>query len=520
MTKSSIRRRIASPRAIAVILLCTLLLVPWAAGATRAAKPGSENTGSARPFATPTVSRLLLGLKVMNYYPAHNGWNYMWTRWDTRSIATDFGRIAGLHANAVRLILQPGAFGYPAPRAAMLARLAQVIALAHTHGLRVQLSLFDWWGQYGDIAGSKEWARAVLAPYSHDRRVAFVELQNEMDFANPAAMTWARAMIPYLRAVTGIPVTVSVISRLDKLQGLVGALRAAPPDFYTFHYYPGSDVGDTYALLQHVQRIVAPAPLFVGETGLTTAPNDAAIAGLLPAPAAVEAYQDHYYRTVDYATSALRLPTAAPWILNDFAPGAIPRGNTAIGREYGMGLYRLDGTPKPAARSTAVFFGKGRVDLSFDNGFESGFTYDGTRYPTEWLLLHASEAQFAQDTTVARSGTASARMSHSTGDPSGVPAYAISPIDANVVPGRRYNLGVWAKGAAATGQTWVEIAWFDEARRLLGTSKSAFLPAGTTPWTLLSVSDVAPPSAAYVYLKLESGHNSGTVWFDDVSFGL
>jgi len=47
----------------------------------------------------------------------------------------------------------------------------------------------------------------------------------------------------------------------------------------------------------------------------------------------------------------LGLPTPAPWILNDFSPGAIPPKSRAanLPAEYGYGLFQLNGTPKPAA---------------------------------------------------------------------------------------------------------------------------------------------------------------------------
>ena len=66
-------------------------------------------------------------------------------------------------------------------------------------GLHVQFTLFDWWDEYRDVAGSKRWARAVLARYVGDPRVAFVELKNEIDPADAAALAWTRALVPWLR---------------------------------------------------------------------------------------------------------------------------------------------------------------------------------------------------------------------------------------------------------------------------------------------------------------------------------
>jgi hypothetical protein len=64
-----------------------------------------------------------------------------------------------LHTNTVRIILQAWTIGYPTPQPIMLTHLAQMLALAQAHGLRVQLTLFDWWNSYDDLTGSRQWAR-------------------------------------------------------------------------------------------------------------------------------------------------------------------------------------------------------------------------------------------------------------------------------------------------------------------------------------------------------------------------
>jgi hypothetical protein len=489
--------------------------VPGWLGAGGVARSPALSAG--RRHGPPRDIGTFLGhLREINYFPTHGGWSYMWQYWNAPAVDADLSRIAGLHATAVRIIIPALVFGYPRPQTAMQARLSQAIALAAAHGLRVHLTLFDWWGAYGDLTGSEQWAGSLLAPYRDDGRIAVVELKNELDADNPAAASWARVMIPYLRSLSGtIPVTISAAS-LEKLQSLVTALHITPPDFYTFHCYTGSEPALTYSVLQQAQQIVPRGRLFIGETGFSTTPGNY---GLPVSAAALEAEQDHFFRTVDYATSALGLPPAAPWDLNDFAAGAIPPGTTAARPvEYHYGLLRADGSEKPAALATARFFATGAVDLSFNNGFESGFDGAGGPLPTEWGLWHADEAHFALDRSIAHSGGASARISASSGDPSGVPAFYVSPINANVTPDRTYTASAWVAGRAATGTNRVALAWFDAGKHYLGLTSSALLPTGTSTWMLLSAVGVAPAGAAFVQIHLQSASNSGAVWFDDVSF--
>ena len=158
----------------------------------------------------------------------------MWDDFRPARLQTDFARIAALHANTVRLIVQAGTFGYPLPSLVYEAELAQAIDLAEAAGLHVQLTLFDWLGQHGlagsytDVDGSKRWAAALLAPYAGDPRIACVELQNELDPHDPAAVTWARVLLPYVQGVVrGTPVTLSVagadpVTELALLQRSLG----------------------------------------------------------------------------------------------------------------------------------------------------------------------------------------------------------------------------------------------------------------------------------------------------------
>jgi hypothetical protein len=479
--------------------------------------PTSPRAGAAPPLVTGRAAArdmvTALGrIKMINYYPARHGWAYMWTQWDPAEIDADFARISALHFNVVRVFIPPYTFGYPTPDPVELTRLGQLLTLASNHGLRVALSLFDRWGNYRDLTGSRQWAAALL-PNKGARRVAFVELRNEIDPTDAQAMAWARQLLPYVRdAAGGIPVTLSASGQagLSGLQDLVAGLRAVPPDFYSFHFYGPAPLA--YVTFRQAQQFVGPAPLFIGETGYSTCPCSSSS----PASAkAQEANQDHYYRTVEYATRVLGLPPAAPWTLNDFAAGAIPDPAPRLA-EYAYGILRLDGTLKPVAVTLHTFLGNGSLDTGFNNGFEESYAAGQVRLPTEWGIAGASAGHFALDTTVAHSGQASARLGMTAGAGSAAPAYVISPI-APLLPGQRYRASAWARGRDATGATRLALFWFNASGQPVAVTASGALPPGTTPWQLLSVTASVPPAAAYVEIHLESALNSGTVWFDDVA---
>ena len=324
---------------LAILIAASLILVKVLA------QPAPHSPAS-QPRAVPkrlTRVSTVQDLKEVNYYPAVGGWAYMWSNFHPGVIDRDFARIRGLDANTVRIFIQPSVFGFPTIDPVMANRLSEVIGLAAKHSLRVHLTLFDQWSQFTNINGSKEWLSWLLSRYRDDPRIAVVELQNEVAPQNREAVAWVTTMLPYLSTVMpGTLRTVSTGSVPPEIFALfTQELKKSPPSFWDYHYY--GPPGDAYSLLSRIKAIAAPRPLFVGETGYSTAgtPGD---------QAAQEQTQAAYYRAVFTAAAALGLPVPAPWTLNNFSPGAIPPSPAADNpAQYGYGLFQLNGTPKPAA---------------------------------------------------------------------------------------------------------------------------------------------------------------------------
>jgi hypothetical protein len=330
---------------VAILFVACLFLA--IALAIALAQPASHGAARQLPViqkSPATLEGRVRDLKEVNYYPAAGGHTYMWSRFDPTAIDRDFARIRALDANTVRIFIQPSVFGFPTVRPVMADRLSEVIGLAAKHSLRVHLTLFDWWSQYTDIHGSKEWVSSLLSRYRDDPRIAVVELQNEIYPQNREAVAWATTMLPYLSTVMpGTLRTVSTASVAPEVFALfTHQLKNSPPDFWDYHYY--GPPADALSVLSRIKALAAPRPLFVGETGHSTdgTPGD---------QAAQEQVQAAYYRALFTAAAALGLPTPAPWILNDFSPGAIPPDSPAVHdlAQYGYGLFQLNGTPKPAA---------------------------------------------------------------------------------------------------------------------------------------------------------------------------
>ncbi|MGZ8707801.1 MAG: hypothetical protein ACXW0R_10510, partial [Gaiellaceae bacterium] len=341
-------------------------------------------------------------LRVVSYYPADAGWTRMWEPWRPERIAGDLRRLRGLNANTVRVVLPAHFFGYPQPDERKLALLREFVGIAERSGLHVHFTLFDWWGEYGDIAGSKRWARTVLEPYLGDPRLAFVELRNEIDTRDQEALAWTRELVPWLRELLGreTPVTVSVggMNPVRDLRALAEALpSAARPDFFDAHYFTGGGER-AQRVFSTLRDVAAPTPLWVGEIGYPTSTTLSGYPGVPLTPSGQEAAQEHFLKLCFAATVRLGLPAPGLWILDDFAAGAMPSSDVSPREpEYRFGLFREDGSAKPAAAVVRRLFA-GQVDTRFNGGFEAAaVAEDGVSIPAVWAS--AGDLRLVLDST-------------------------------------------------------------------------------------------------------------------------
>jgi Cellulase (glycosyl hydrolase family 5) len=475
----------------------------------------------AAPAAPLDGLRAPADVRSISYFPARGGWTLMWTRFDAEAVDRDFARIARLRANTVRVIVPAGTFGYPQPDPAMSARLERVVDLAARHGLRVQLTLFDWWHDYSDVAGSRRWATALLSRYAGDERIAFVELKNELRPQDVGAAGWAAALIPHVRELTRKPVAVSVpaLDPARDLRLLRSALADTQPDFYSAHFYWRPELAAEH--LRAAAEAVAPVPLYLGETGYSTATAYAVVPGVPASPSAREAQQAYYLRSLADVARRLDLPPIAPWVLSDFAPNAIPPDDPGVHgnpREYRFGLFRVSGEPKPAAAALRSIFAGGRSD-GFNNGFEQVVRDErGRSFPALWRIRPARGAAFVRDARIARTGSASARIDGAAAGTGPDTAFAVAPADAGVAPGDRSTVTAFARAGSRCGQVRVALRWFASDGRAVGGVQSAPIRCDARGWQRVRASGTAPPSAAYVGLYLRAAGTVGPAWFDDVSY--
>jgi hypothetical protein len=284
---------------------------------------------------------------------------------------------------------------------------------------------------------------------------------------------------------------VSGIPGLTKMKATFGGTL----NYYDYHFYGNSERALT--ALRQAQAAVAPYPVVVGETGLSTL-------------GFTEGEQAAFLGRVYEAAELAGIKSIAVWTLVDFANGAIPTSQVgSVPAQYSYGLYRLDGTAKPSA--AVVKAGWAGADMPadlLDPGFEA------PAGQTAWRAFMPELGLGVKTQAVARTGKWSMAFSNTGKTSAGSPSIRVAPVTP-VLPGQRWTGEVYARGNAATGTTQVSLSWFDANDKWLGGSNSVLLPTGTTNWTRLTATGVAPAGSASMQIHLKSGANTGTVWFDD-----
>jgi hypothetical protein len=433
----------------------------------------------------------------------------MWTNWQPAVLKRDFARIRELGGNAVRIIVFPSVFGWPELSHRMAARFAAALSIAASQGLGVQVTLFDWWNDYRDIAQSQAWLRSLMRPYADDAYIRLVELQNEVNPANGAQVAWLRALLPTLRSV--LPRTPSTVS-VSGGAGPGGFIRLrkelgrAPLDVADMHFF--GPAGQAYAWMMAARQAAGSLPLFVGEIGF---PVTATSGGGVEA---ADLQQAHWYSVVFAAARAAGVSVPAPWTLYDFKRGAVPAPERSS-REQHFGLYTVAGQRRLSAWVVEQAFDE-RIAGNSNLAFNLAGNND---QPMVWSRYLPAQGTLTYDSSVGHLKRGSVRLTDTRRSPLGAPGYELVPVNAPTFRSL-WTLSAWAKGTDVNGTVQIALAWFHSDGTYLGSSNSKPLLYGNPGWKKLTVRERVPLGAASVRVFLKSGNVTGSVWFDDVSISV
>jgi hypothetical protein len=475
----------------------------------------------------------------VNYFPINNGGYQMWSSYNGPQYQTDLQAARKLGFNTVRVLLAAtgGAFNFSTPTAGELANLTDFYERAQAVGVKIHLTLFDYWGCYGQITNSKTWVSAILSALPNTANIAVIELQNETRYASTSsytagfdagwpsstpkystlgqvAITWAKLMVPYIRSIApGVPITSSTSYGPADLSAYVAAVKntSAAPNWYDWHCYTGC-TSLVYPAIEQVIAIVGSSSmLYIGETGLASTP--AGTQGPLQAQQA----ESDYIQAVRWSCAQLGMPEPAPWILFDMNSSAqFPGGQT-------YGLCDTSGNVKLAAQMYQAIPPGVTIPAISLNGSMQGNQPDayGNALPIRWVLYRgnsgAQPIHSAIDNTNSYQGNPAVLLTGSAGTSTSdnVPGLQSNPYTLPMVTSGQtftFTCALKATGSySGAGSPFLEISWYNSSGGYISSATGPKLTLSNT-FAQHSLSAAAPAGAAYASLFVNAGYNAGSIW--------
>lgn len=252
---------------------------------------------------------LLFGI---NYYPQKTPWTQFWPRYNRNIIEADLQRIKTLGFNTFRIFVLYNQFGANQVKPAMKSKLKDLLNRAHKKGLKVIVTLFDFYGDYKNVNGAKSHLKQIVSGLENHPAIFAWDLKNEGDrdykYGKGLIVNWVKTMANYLRQLDNNHLITAGWSKATTVKDIAPYL-----DYVTFHYYlPEQDFDQTIQSLRKQTN----KPIVLGEFGYHTwkkSPKD---------PHFIE-HQYNYFNSILGGVLKQNLAGSLVWCLYDFPPNTL-----------------------------------------------------------------------------------------------------------------------------------------------------------------------------------------------------
>lgn len=216
------------------------------------------------------VSSLNLNIKGINYYPQDTPWDMFGEKFSKDIILKDFKVIKDAGLNSVRIFVPYDDFGKANVNNEKLYKLKEVLDAAEETGIKVVITLFDFYGDYSvlDWTLNQRHAETIVSHLKNHNALIAWDIKNEpnLDFESRGkdlVIAWASNMVNLVKSIdNNHPVTIgwsnnkSAIILKDKV------------DFVSFHYY--EDLDNLESNIKILKEEVADKPIVMQEFGLSS----------------------------------------------------------------------------------------------------------------------------------------------------------------------------------------------------------------------------------------------------------
>ncbi|TLF44409.1 glycoside hydrolase family 2 TIM barrel-domain containing protein [Maribacter aurantiacus] len=289
---------------------------------------------------------LLSKVKGVNYYPKDHPWDMFGSNFKDSIIYKDFKKIKDLGLNSIRIFVPYESFGKAEVDSVKLGQLSTTLDIAQKFNLKVIVTLFDFYGDYGiqDWTLTHRHAEQIVEALKNHEALLGWDLKNEpdLDFESRGksnVLAWLRNTLEEIKEWDSEhPITIGW-SNAKAAQNL-----SEEVDYVSFHYYLDPDnFTEAYSLLK---TAVPDKPIVLQEYGYSS------YSGFWNAYMGSERKQSSYFKKIQEGIESQGIPSIF-WTLYDF--DLVP--NSVVGRlpwrkskQKYFGLLDKNGNPKEVVK--------------------------------------------------------------------------------------------------------------------------------------------------------------------------
>lgn len=190
------------------------------------------------------IEKIPFVIKGINYYPQQTPWDMFGEAFDIDVISKDFNMIKDARLNTIRIFVQYEDFGKAKVKSEKLAMLKEVLDKAEASGLKVIITLFDFYGDYSvlDWTLTHRHAEQIVTFLKDHKAILSWDIKNEpnLDFESRGKRTvlaWLKEMVAQVRQYD--PNHLVTIGWSDMASAMLLEDRV---DLVSYHYYQDIDV--------------------------------------------------------------------------------------------------------------------------------------------------------------------------------------------------------------------------------------------------------------------------------------
>ncbi|WP_040247275.1 glycoside hydrolase family 2 TIM barrel-domain containing protein [Psychroserpens mesophilus] len=252
-----------------------------------------------------------LDIQGINYYPQDSPWDMFGDSFSEAIISKDFNIIKNAGLNMVRIFVQYEDFGKANVNPKKLEKLKRTLDLAEASGLKVMITLFDFYGDYSvmDWTLNMRHAETIVSTLKHHSALLAWDIKNEpnLDFESRGqhnVTSWLENMINHVKSIDNIhPVTIGWSNTES------ATILKDKVDFISFHYY--EDVNQLETSIHALKREIPNKPIVMGEFGISS------YSGFWKPFGSSEEDQANYYKKAQEIIAKTNMQYMS-WTLYDF----------------------------------------------------------------------------------------------------------------------------------------------------------------------------------------------------------